>query len=283
MLTVNELFSGVGAQAKALERLGIEHKILATSDVDKDAIVSYAAIHCGLTLEMVDNYSEYPTNEEMIKELADKNIGLEFKNGEMKPYNWNRLIKCKDDTLKKYWLAQKISNQIGDISGVEQLPQADMWTYSFPCTDLSVAGKMQGMTEDTRSGLLWQVQRLLETAVHTHTQPKYLQLENVKNLVGKQFLPDFNKWLNKLEELGYNNYWQVMNAKDYGVPQNRERVFCISILKEIDKGYEFPKPFPLEIRLKDILEKEVDEKYYLSAEALKDFSVINFEGGEREC
>lgn len=102
------------------------------------------------------------------------------------------------------------------------------------------------------------------------TQPKYLLLENVKGLVSKKFMPDFQRWLDKLEQLGYNNYWQILNAKDYGIPQNRERVFVVSIRKDVDtKGYKFPSPVPLEKRLKDMLEPCVDEKYYLSADKVE--------------
>ncbi|MBO7735296.1 MAG: DNA (cytosine-5-)-methyltransferase [Methanobrevibacter sp.] len=135
------------------------------------------------------------------------------------------------------------------------------------CQDLSVAGKQAGISEGTRSGLLLHVERLLETAVLLGNQPKYLLLENVKALVSKKFKPDFDRWLQKLESLGYNNYWQVLNAKDYGVPQNRERVFVVSIRKDVDtKGYKFPEKIPLTRKLKDVLEPVVDEKYYLAQE-----------------
>lgn len=144
------------------------------------------------------------------------------------------------------------------------------------CQDFSVAGKQKGLVdengEQTRSGLLLEVERLLQKAVADGKAPKYLLLENVKNLVGKKFRPDFDKWLNTLEKLGYNNYWKVLNAKDYGVPQNRERVFVVSIRKDVDThGYTFPEPFKLERRLKDILETNVDEKYYLKQELVETF------------
>lgn len=631
ILKVNELFSGVGAQAKALERLNVPHEIVCTSDVDKDAIVSYAAIHCGLTLDMVDTYAEYPSRKEMADYLTKLNIGLEFSKGENKPYDWYKLVNRKNKNLEKYWLAVTLSNCVGDISRLDKLPKADMWTYSFPCftgdtlvlteskgyipikdiqsgdkvithtneycqvtdskctgnkeiwhinamladkiectenhqfyvrtrhrvstkvhgqpvhyrwfnnpiwkqckdlckddylgyainqksiipewngidfkwndgrktrhknnlsdlmsnkdfwwiigryiadgwcrkqggiiiccgkskqgqiephlkncgfnycvseertvikyhiplkelqafvmqfgykaygkfvpafvfdmpvdlletfldgymsgdgcfthnlykassvsitliygighivakvyrrpfsiysskrkpqtviegrtvnqkeqycisfkkqpdiqdkafyengfiwfpihkienthihkdvyditveqnhsftangaivhncTDISVAGKQEGIIDGTRSGLLLEVERLLLKSAECGELPDYLQLENVKNLVGKKFIKDFYRWLDFLESLGYRNYWQVMNAKDYGVPQNRERVFCISIKRELEQDYEFPKPVPLDKRLKDVLESNVDEKYYLSPESLENF------------
>lgn len=156
---------------------------------------------------------------------------------------------------------------LGDISKikVEDIPQHDLFTYSFPCQDISVAGKINGIIKgQTRSGLLYECEKVIE-----YCRPKYLLLENVKNLVGKKFKPQFDEWLKYLESLGYTNYWQVLNAKDYGVPQNRERVFVISILGE-HEPYEFPKPIPLNKCVGDILEDQVDEKYYIN----KPFNLI---------
>lgn len=169
----------------------------------------------------------------------------------------------------------------GDITKIPMLDYADLWTYSFCCQDISQAGKQKGLINEdgtlTRSGLLLHVERLLETAVLIGNQPKYLLLENVKALVSKKFKPDFDRWLQKLESLGYNNYWQVLNAKDYGVPQNRERVFVVSIRKDVDtKGYKFPEKIPLTRKLKDVLEPIVDEKYYLSQDKV-DKLVMNMD------
>lgn len=160
----------------------------------------------------------------------------------------------------------------GNITEIEVLPTADLWTYSFPCQDISIAGKQSGFDKknNTRSGLLWEVERLLKVS----EKPKYLLMENVKNLVSKKFKPGFDKWCECLEEMGYKNYYQVLNAKDYGVPQNRERVFMISFLGE-HKPYIFPEKQELKIRLKDLLESEVEEKYYLSEKILKGFIKTN--------
>ena len=159
----------------------------------------------------------------------------------------------------------------GDITRAEKLNYADLWTYSFPCQDISVAGKQRGIKEGTLSGLLYEVQRLLEVAKEEKTLPKYLLLENVKNLVGKQFKAQFKDWISYLDELGYNTKWQVLNAKDYGIPQNRERVFALSIRKDIDKNFEFPQKEELKLRLEDLLESEVGEKYYLSQQQVDNF------------
>lgn len=163
---------------------------------------------------------------------------------------------------------------LGDICKIKKLPKADLWTYSFPCQDLSTAGRQQGIKKGTRSGLLLEVERLLDVSSKDKELPKYLLLENVKNLVGKNFKPDFDKWLYKLETLGYTNYWQVLNAKDYGIPQNRERVFVVSILGK-HETYEFPKPKELNLKLKDMLEDKVDEKYYLSNSMINCFTETN--------
>ena len=161
------------------------------------------------------------------------------------------------------------SMNLGDITKIDEkaLPKdIDLITYGFPCQDISLAGKQKGLFNDdgtqTRSGLFFEALRVIET-----TQPRVAIAENVKNLTGKKFKEQFALVLESLDEAGYNNYWKVLNAKDYGIPQNRERVFIISIRKDIDKGYEFPEPFPLQLRLKDMLDDEVDEKFYLTTTA----------------
>lgn len=201
-LKVFEAFAGVGAQRMALRNLGIDHEVVAISEIDKFAIKSYEAIH-----------------------------------GPVK--------------------------NLGDITklDIENVPDHDLFTYSFPCQDISVAGRQKGLDEDsdTRSSLLWHCRKIIEGK-----KPKYLLLENVKNLVGKRHKENFDKWLDWLEEQGYSNFWQVLNAKDYGIPQNRERVFVVSILGNGE--YQFPKKQELNLRLKDLLENEVDEKFYLDNE-----------------
>ena len=136
-------------------------------------------------------------------------------------------------------------------------------TYSFPCQDLSLAGKQRGMTKGsgTRSGLLWEVERLLK---ETENLPQVLLMENVPQVHGSRNIDDFNLWIDFLKSKGYSNFWQDLNAKDYGVAQNRKRCFMVSLLG--NGTYEFPKPVQLTKRMKDYLENEVDEKYYLKSE-----------------
>lgn len=161
------------------------------------------------------------------------------------------------------------SKNLFDITKVnaEALPDVDMITYGFPCQDISVAGKQAGMDTGTRSSLYHEAYRIIKEKL-----PKYAICENVKNLVGKKFKPQFEAILKDLEQVGYTNYYKVLNAKEYGIPQNRERVFIISILGE-HKPYEFPLPFDNGLRLKDILECEVDEKYYISQEKTENLMV----------
>lgn len=146
----------------------------------------------------------------------------------------------------------------------------DLITYGFPCQDISLAGKQKGLEDEngkTRSGLVFDALRIIGDC-----KPKYAVCENVKNLTGKKFKAEFATILNILEEMGYNNYWKVLNAADYGVPQKRERVFIVSIRKDIDTGnFEFPKPFVLTKRLKDVLEDNVDAKYFLSEKLVSFF------------
>ncbi len=172
------------------------------------------------------------------------------------------------------------TNNLGDIKQIKYLPEADLWTYSFPCTDISLAGKMRGFEKNskTRSSLLWEVERLLRISELNSELPKYLLMENVKNLVSKKFMPLFQTWVEFLSSLGYKNFWKVMNAKDYGIPQNRERVFMVSIL-DSNAVYEFPKPMELTIRLSELLEKVVDEKYYLSTKMIECFSDMTDRNG----
>lgn len=146
-------------------------------------------------------------------------------------------------------------------------------TYSFPCQDLSLAGNQKGMAKGsgTRSGLLWEVERILEECDEL---PQCLLMENVPQVIGQKNIKDFQKWRSKLESLGYSNYVQLLNAKDYGIPQNRNRCFMVSLLG--DYHYSFPKKRKLELRLKDMLEEKVDEKYYLS-DAMVKYFVANTE------
>ena len=212
-----EAFSGIGAQRKALENLGIDHEVVAISEIDKYAIASYEAIF-GKTLN------------------------------------------------------------VGDISTLDpqEIPDHDLFTYSFPCQDISIAGNIKGLDKGsgTRSSLLWECEKVIQAK-----RPSYLVLENVKNLVGSKHIENFEKWLEILAGYGYRNFYQVLNAKHYGIPQNRERVFVISVLDK-DLDYKFPAKRGTSKMLKDILEPEVAENYYFSKEKLKTLKFRQEPGSE---
>ena len=196
-------------------------------------------------------------------EKALDNLGVEY---ELVNY-------CEIDKYasKSYAAIHNVSEDmnLGDITKVneKELPKdIDLITYGFPCQDISLAGKQKGLfNEDgsqTRSGLFFEALRIIE-----ETQPRVAIAENVKNLTSKKFSEQFKIVLDSLEEVGYNNYYKVLNSRDFGIPQNRERVFIVSIRKDIDTGlFQFPQGFPLELRLKDMLDDAVDEKFYLSNE-----------------
>lgn len=212
-LRLIELFAGIGAQAKALENLGVKFEHYRICEFDKYAVASYNAVH-----------------------------GTDF---------------TTSDITKIH---------AADLGIVETDKYEYIMTYSFPCTDLSKAGKQQGMSREsgTRSGLLWEVERLLKEAEEL---PQILLMENVPDVLSEKNSADFFAWCRFLEDLGYTNKYAILNAKDFGVPQNRERCFMLSWLG--DFHYDFPQSKPLTVRLKDFLEPDVDKKYYLSDETVK--------------
>lgn len=189
--------------------------------------------------------------------IALRNIGI--------PYEVVAISEIDKYAIKAYEAIHGKINNLGDISKIkiEDIPEHDLFTYSFPCQSISVAGNMEGIVRgQTRSGLLYECEKIIE-----HCRPKYLLMENVKNLVGKKFKPQFEEWLQYLESLGYKNYWKVLNSKDYGIPQNRERVFVVSILGE-HKSYEFPKGIDSSRTVFDILESNVLSKYNMSEKCI---------------
>lgn len=200
-IRVFEAFSGYGSQSLALRNIGIPYEVVAISEIDKNAIMAYNALH--------------------------------------------------KETLN-----------LGDIRYIkeEEIPEHDLFTYSFPCQDISNSGKGKGLKKGsgTRSGLLWECERIIK-----YSKPKYLLMENVKNLLSDKHKPDFDEWCLWLEQQGYTNYYSILNSKDFNIPQNRERVFMISILGD-NKEFIFPKGKELKCCIKDILDKKVEHKYYLN-------------------
>ena len=234
----------------ALRNLGIDFELVGTSEVDRYAILAYDAIH-GDNEDIV-----IPSKEEMLKEFEDKHIAYNFSSGK------SEIPKGMKD-IEKLYKAHIRSKNFGDIQLIDpkDLPEMDLYTYSFPCKNISVAGQMAGLEKGsgTQSSLVWESLRIIE-----YHKPKYLLMENVKNLVSNKFKPYFDMVCEELERLGYNNYWSVLNGKDFDVPQNRERVMMLSIRKDIDKGvFGMPIGIPTTKRLKDVLDDEVEDRYYI--------------------
>lgn len=213
MIRVIELFGGIGACTKALERLNIPHEVVDYVEIDKYAVKSFNAIH-GTNFEPQDITK------------------------------WDKYLEC------------------------------DLIMHGSPCQDFSAAGKGAGGDEGsgTRSSLMYETLRIVEKL-----KPKYVIWENVKNLLSKKHRHNFDAYQQAMLNLGYNSYYKVLNAKDYGIPQNRERVFTVSIRNdgEFDSYYIFPEPIPLERKLKDMLDSKVDERYYISSAMMDYFMGVN--------
>ena len=198
-------------------------------------------------------------------EKAIENIGAEY---ELVNY-------CEIDKYasKAYSLIHHVDESknlidVTKVSAKDITKDIDLITYGFPCQDISLSGKQKGFVDEdgnlTRSGLFFEAARII-----SGTKPKFAIAENVKALTTKRFAEDFKTVLQTLSDIGYNSYYSVLNAQDFGIPQNRERVFIISIRKDIDRGYTFPEKQILKLKLRDLLEKDVDEKYFLSEKALE--------------
>lgn len=292
-ISMIELFSGIGAQERALRQLGLPYEVKHTCDCDANAVLSYAAMRWDLEKEM--QTFEFPSQDKMIEELQAKNLGYDFQKEKHTITKRTPIVK-----LKQYYIADKLSKNLGDVSKVESLPYVDIICHTSPCQDYSLAGKGAGGDEgsNTRSSLMWESLRLIETS-----KPKFVLWENVAAVLSGKHRHNFIKYLEKMSELGYENAFDLLNGKNFGVPQNRLRIFCVSrkidpddnVIRNIDDmpkstnkqvestmkeikdnpnikmwtDYEFPETIPLTIRLKDILESNVDEKYYLPDERIE--------------
>ena len=278
------LFSGIGAFEKALNQLGVKNRIVNFAEIDIDAIISYGAIH----IPNFENIEfEYDTEENMRNWLIERNIGFDFAKGKSK------ITKLKKDKLYKLYKSCVLGNNLGDVSLIKHNNKdIDLIVGGSPCQDFSVAGKMQGSVwfcrdcgheynpleqhyekrnccpkcesenlDKTRSSLLVEYLRAVR-----EIKPKYFVYENVKNIKGKNFISMFNLFEKELEEYGYNTYNEIVNSKNYGIPQNRERVFVVGIRKDITNRFEFNKGFSSNVKLKDVLESDVNEKYYINTD-----------------
>lgn len=257
-----ELFAGIGSQFKALKVLTQNVESYKICEWAYNSYCSYNAIH----IKDYKDYSNGLTKEELIKKVKGTSLNynepLTDKQLASKPLEW--LKNAYNNIVATHNLVNIMEIHGKDLEIVDTDKYEYIMTYSFPCQDLSLAGKRLGMGVSqskggTRSGLLWEVERILD---ELENKPQILLMENVPEVIGEKNIDDFHKWENKLEELGYKNYVEILNAKDYGIPQNRKRCFMVSVLGEY--AYNFAIKFKREYRLKDLLEKTVDKKYYLT-------------------
>ena len=260
-----EFFAGYGSQALALKYLGVPFEHWKICEWAVKSIQAYKDIHCEFD-ETYPPILESQTKEKMVNYLYNKGISSNYN----EPMTREQINRLSEQQLKTIWNNIMITHNLVNIQQVKgkDLEIIDtnkydyILTYSFPCQDLSLAGKGKGMSDtSTRSGMLWEVERILTECKELGTLPQILLMENVPQVHSEDNIDDFYKWQLRLEELGYKNYMQDLIATDHGIPQTRNRCFMISILG--DYSYTFPKPIPLELRLKDMLEDNVDEKYYL--------------------
>lgn len=240
MLRVTTLFSGYDSQCLALRRLGVDFDLVAWCEIDEDARKAHDLL-----------FPEYTT----------RNIG------DISKVDWDVFMRMRkgpavDYFTKNYLLFAPEPTDTGN-------EKVDLLTYSSPCQDFSIAGLQAGAEEGsgTRSSLLWESERAIAAL-----RPKYLLFENVAAVVSKKFKPLFEDWCKRLEGYGYTNYWKILNARHYEVPQNRIRLYMVSILGE-HKPFHFPDPLPLKKKFSDIIEPTVPERYFLSEAAIR--SIFN--------
>ena len=245
-ITVFESFAGIGAQTEAmknlmqnnelLKKLGldpekIKFKNVGTSEFFIDAIISYDALHHGIQ-------TTFPKYEKLSKKVMLKFLlKYTLSKDSKEPCTKAEIKKLSFEKIRQIYIALIRNKNYGSIVDIkpEDLPQIDIFSYSAPCQDVSTAGKGEGLEVGTRSGLLWEIERILYGLKLLNRLPKFLIMENVKALFSKKHITGWNKFATFLESLGYKNTTMVLNAKDFGIPQSRERAFCISELDGTDE------------------------------------------------
>lgn len=282
-----ETFAGIGAQSKALDILGLPYEHHKIVEWAYNSFVMYNMIH----QKDFTDYSVGKTKEEMIERIrgvsTNYNEPLTDKQLNKKPIEW--IKKAYNSCIATHNLVNIMDVHGEDLEITDTDKYVYILTYSFPCQDLSLAGKRKGMSTSqkdggTRSGLLWEIERILDELKSMSEReresklPQVLIMENVPEVIGTKNIKDFQKWEQKLASLGYANHVQILNGKDFGIPQNRKRTFMISILDH--QSYEFPFKTKLKYNLNDMLEDKVDEKYYLSKKMIEYLTGINYKNSK---
>ena len=262
-----ELFAGYGSQALALKYLELSFEHHAICEWAVKSIQAYKDLHFE---EDTEDYSASLSDLEIV-DFLDGRISSDYQT----PMKREQIVRKGASWQRKVYNNMKATHNLGSITkikgedlGIEETDKyCFILTYSFPCQDLSAAGKGLGMEKGsgTRSALIWEVERILREMKEL---PQYLVMENVPQVVGKKNKPQFDKWLSVLSDLGYTSCYFIINAKDFGIAQNRKRVFCVSALNNSTFAIS-PVGFPLKFKLKHFLEKKVDESYYLKDEIIE--------------
>lgn len=273
-----ELFAGIGSQAMALRDLEVNFEHYRISEWEVNANRSYKAIHN--PDDSADYSKKFKKVKWLVRVLYEYGISVDGKTRLTLRQIRNRGEKWCRQTYNEFRANHNIGSVLNAHALDLRIKDTDKFgyivTYSFPCQDLSTAGRRKGMAKGsgTRSGLLWEVERLLREC---SALPQVLLMENVPQVHSKENMPDFQKWIDFLAGKGYSNYWRDLNSIDYGVAQNRGRCFMVSVLGKWN--YKFPRPMPLERKLRDYLEDEVDGKYYINNEKAKKLMQTLIENG----
>ena len=271
-----ELFAGYGSQALALKYLGVPFEHWKICEWNYKSFHAYKLLHSSDDTD----YSKGLSKDELVEYLAKKGVSADWN----KPMKLEQIKRLGEGSLREIYNNIQATHNLVDVSQVHgndlEIINPDQYTYimtySFPCQDLSLAGLRQGMNrgEETRSGLLWEVERILHELRDEGNLPDILLMENVPQVHGAGNEENFREWQLVLERIGYSNYWQDLIATDYGIPQIRNRCFMVSIKGEY--YYNFPSPIPLRKKLSDLLEKNVGEQYFISQEMIEGMKKTSF-------
>lgn len=274
-----ELFSGIGAQARALEELGADFEHWKTCDWAIPSIHAYNSIH---KFRLTNQYGDFEKLPRAVRESMVRGVSSNYN----EPLSDKQISKKSDewinDLIRSIYNTNNMINimdvHVDDLEIRDQDKYCYVMTYSFPCQDLSLAGNKKGMSVSqaqggTRSGLLWEVERILDECAHDNCLPQVLIMENVPEVVGVKNIKDFQKWRAKLDSLGYSNYCEILNAKEYRIPQNRRRCFMVSVLGEYN--FTFPRKRHLRYALSDFLDQVVDSKYVCSKKMVDYLTGVN--------
>lgn len=279
------LFSGYDSQLQALKNIGVDVESWRTCEWAVKSIQALKDLHFS---DDTTDYSKGLTKQDVIDFLFEKHISMDYN----QPMTLEQIKRLGETKQRQIYNNIKATHNLVDINqvkaedlGIENRDDVSyILTYSFPCQDLSNAGLRKGMEKGsgTRSENVWQVERFLDELRSANLNlPQVLLMENVPDIISKRNIKHFAQWRDKLEKLGYRCYWKILNAKDFGIPQNRGRCFMVSFLG--DYYFNFPKTTPLSKKLKDFLEPQVDEKYYLKAKLIETFDKHKERNDKNKC